>query len=312
MDTMYKYNLQGLVVIVLLLFCNKSTSKQLFAVDVDSTDTCISSPKESQTDNHKNPLNPCPTATEKLTKSAAKGEQQALDDVSRKLQENQKEERLKVLFVDVNSMMETVGSSMDWTANWIDSKFAETEQGKNKAKAWGHINIGWEPRQGEWSNLPVKFRVRAKLPNLENKVELILSDNEQEDLNSLPYETVRPEALKSSQRSLGAAVRFMHASTEHLSSSSRIGTGDGQMYVRSSITYNEKFWSDKLIINLQPSIEYYYSDGLAGRLLIDTAYAINLKNELRFSYLLQDRESYEAATWRNGIYSISAITDKQR
>ncbi|GAB3002400.1 hypothetical protein GCM10027050_22370 [Psychrosphaera aestuarii] len=310
MDTMYKYNLQGLVVIVLLLFCNKSTSKQLFAVDVDSTDTCISSPKESQTDNHKNPLNPCPTATEKLTKSAVKGEQQALDDVSRKFQENQKEERLKVLFVDVNSMMETVGSSMDWTANWIDSKFAETEQGKNKAKAWGHINIGWEPRQGEWSNLPVKFRVRAKLPNLENKVELILSDNEQEDLNSLPYETVRPEALKSSQRSLGAAVRFMHASTEHLSSSSRIGTGDGQMYVRSSITYNEKFWSDKLIINLQPSVEYYYSDGLAGRLLIDTAYAINLKNELRFSYLLQDRESYEAATWRNGIYSISALTDK--
>lgn len=288
MDTMYKYNLHGLVVIVLLLFCNKTSAKPVLLQTNAENSACASAPVE--------------TKNSKATNDLCK--------VSREVEGPKEEERLKVLFVDVNSMMETVGSSMDWTANWIDGKFTESEMGRNKAKAWGHINVGWEPKESEWDNFPIKFRVKAKLPNLENKVEIIFSDNEQEDLNSLPYETVRPEALKSSQRSLGAAVRFMHSSSENLSSASRIGTGDGQVYARSGFTYNKKLLSNKLTVYLQPAIEYYYSDGLGGRLLFDSAYALNLKNELRVSYLLQDRESFDAATWRNGVYSISALSNE--
>lgn len=173
----------------------------------------------------------------------------------------EEEQRLKVLFVDVNTVMENVGHTMDWTANWIDGYFATTKQGRNKAKAWGHIIMGWEPRDGEWLNFPVKFKVQAKLPNLKNKVELILSDNEQDDFKNLPYESVRPEAYKSSQRSLGAAVRFLHASSENVRTSSRLGWGDDQVYARTQLTYRKKYLADKVTFNLQPAIEYYVVDG---------------------------------------------------
>lgn len=233
-----------------------------------------------------------------------------LCETERKIAKLREEERLKVLFVDVNSVMERVGATMDWTANWIDGRFAESPDGKNKAKAWGHIQMGWEPREGEWLNFPIKFKVRATLPNLENKAELIFSDNEQEDLNRLPYETVRPDALKSSEKSLGAAVRFLHSTSENLKMSSRLGWGDGQLYARSSVLWNKKWLADKLTFNIQPSLEYYVSDGGGGRLLADLGYAINPRNEIKLSYLYQDRESFEAPVWRNGLYSVSAISDE--
>jgi len=238
--------------------------------------------------------------------SAATGDQKALESVEKKIEE----ERLKVLFVDVNTVVERVGSTMDWTANWLDGYFAEDEAGKDKAKAWGHFVVGWEPKDGEWSNFPVKFKVRAKLPNLKNKVELILSDNEEDDFKTLPYETVRPDAYKSSQRSLGAAVRFLHSSTENVRTSSRLGWGDDQLYARTQLTYRKKYFDQKVTLRLQPAIEYYVSDGWGARLLVDTGYEINKFHELRLNYSLQDRESFTAPEWRTGLYSISALSEK--
>lgn len=223
---------------------------------------------------------------------------------------NENEERLKVLFVDVNTVMESVGWTMDWTANWIDGYFSDTEQGKNKAKAWGHIVMGWEPRDGEWGNFPVQFKVKAKLPNLKNKVELILTDDEDEDFKTLPYESVRPEAYKSSQRSLGAAVQFLHAASENIRTSSRLGYGDSQIYARSSLTYRKKYLDQRVTLNIQPAIEYYVEDGWGARFLLDTGYKFTPEDEVRFNYSLQERESFDAPEWRKGLYSINAINDK--
>jgi hypothetical protein len=238
---------------------------------------------------------------------ALKGELKALSEVEKKL----KEERLKVLFVDVNTVMETIETSMDWTANWLDGHFAQNEVGKNKAKAWGHVTFAWEPREGEMANFPMKFKVRAKLPNLQNKMEIILSDNEQEDFNNLPYETVRPEAFKSSQRSLGAAVRFLHSSSENISYSSRLGTGDGTMYARSAAIFRKKLLEDKVTLNAETALEYYVSDGWGARVLLDTGYAFSMRNEVRFNIAYRELESYVSPTWRKGLYHIGAISEKQ-
>ena len=55
-----------------------------------------------------------------------KQELAALEEIERKLEE----ERLKFLFVDMNSVMEAIGSGMDWTANMVDSYFADDDAGK--------------------------------------------------------------------------------------------------------------------------------------------------------------------------------------
>lgn len=241
-----------------------------------------------------------------VEEKATVGEQKALAEIERKLEQ----ERLRLLYLDVNTVMEGIESTMDWTANWLDGYFAESSDGRNKAKAWGHVTFGWEPREGEWLNFPVKFKVKAKLPNLENKVELILTDNEQEDFNNLPYETVRPEAYKSSQRSLGAAIRFLHSSSEHVKLSSRIGTGEGTVYARTAALFNQKFWQDKITLNTEAALEYYVSDGFGGRVLFDAGYAFSPTQELRFNVAFRELESYDSPTWRKGLYHIVGLSQK--
>ena len=201
----------------------------------------------------------------------AKAELLELQKIERRLEE----ERLKFLFVDVNSMMEAIGSGMDWTANMLDGYFAEDDVGKNQAKAWGHIVFAWEPRRGKLfdaDNFPIKFKVKAKLPNLENKVELILSDSEDDDFQTLPYESVRPEALRLSENSLGAAIQFLSSKGENTRVSHRLGIGDGQLYARSSWLYREKLLNDTVTFNIAPAVEYYASDGWGARVLFDTGY----------------------------------------
>ncbi len=227
--------------------------------------------------------------------------------------EKVEEERLKVLFVDVNSVVEGVGYSMDWTANLLDGLFAENESGKNKAKTWGHFILGWEPREGEvftGDSFPIKFKIKAKLPNLENSVELILSDGEDDDFKTLPYESVKTEAFKLSQSSLGAAVRFLHTKSDNLSTSVRIGWGEDQLYTRASGTYRQKFFDSRVIVNLQPAIEYYVADGWGARFLLDTGLKINKTSEVRYNLSLRDLESYNSSEWRSGLFQITALTDK--
>ena len=223
------------------------------------------------------------------------------------------QERLKVLFVDVNSVVENVGSTMDWTANYLDSFFAKDDSGKNKAKTWGHFVLGWEPKEGEVftdGSFPIKFKIKAKLPNLENKVEVILSDGEDDDFKTLPYESVRPEAFKISQSSLGAAVRFLHTKSDNVSTSARIGWGENQLYTRTSATYRKKLFDDKVILIIQPAIEYYVIDGWGARFLLDTGLKLDEKSELRYNFSLRDLESFHSSEWRSGLFHIKSVGDK--
>lgn len=229
-------------------------------------------------------------------------------DVEKKVEE----ERLKVLFVDVNKVFETFGSTLDWTANTLDGYFAdeETQQQQKKAKTWGHIVFGWEPREGNLNRFPVKFKVKAKLPHLKDKVELILSDNEDDDFKTLPYESVRPETVKLDEDSFGAAIRFLHATRDNISTSSRLGWGDNQLYARSSARYKKAWYDNKLSINLQPALEYYVVDGWGGRFLFDIGYKLSDNSDTRFNFSYRDLESFSAPKWRAGVFQINAVTDK--
>ena len=231
-----------------------------------------------------------------------------------KIEKQLEEERLKILFVDVNTVMEAIGTGMDWTANMLDGAFANDETGRDKAKAWGHVVFAWEPREGQFfdsENFPVKFKVKAKLPNLQNKVELILSDGEDDDFQTLPYESVRPEALRLSENSLGAAIQFLSSKGKNIRTSSRLGIGESQVYARSSLTYRQKYLKDLVTLNISPAIEYYAADGWGARLLFDAGYSLSQTSEMRFSASTQDRQSFDDPKFRWGVFNIKSLGQKK-
>jgi len=281
----------------------------------ETTPLALTSDSNSQTQEPipQDPLTKEITLTEETSENSSEIPAATTEEELKGVEKKLEQERLKVLFVDVNSVVENVGSTMDWTANYLDSFFAKNELGKDKAKTWGHFVMGWEPREGEvftGSSFPIKFKVKAKLPNLENKVEIILSDGEDDDFQTLPYESVRPEAFKLSQSSLGAAVRFLHTKSDNVSSSVRIGWGEDQLYTRASATYRKKLFNDKVIFNVQPAIEYYVVDGWGARFLLDTGLKLDEKAELRYNFSLRDLESFDSSEWRSGLFHISSVGDK--
>ena len=248
-----------------------------------------------------------------LTEQERKKAQEELAELE-KIERKLEEERLKFLFLDVNSVMEAVGSGMDWTANMLDSYFAEEEAGKNQAKAWGHIVFAWEPKTGELfdgDRFPVKFKVKAKLPNLKNKVELILSDGEDDDFQTLPYESVRPEAFRLSQNSLGAAIQFLSSKGENTRISHRIGVGDRQLYARSSWLYRQKIINDLVTLNVSPAVEYYASDGWGARVLFDAGYKLSETSEMRFDVSFQNRQAFDDPKFRWGVFNIKSLGQKK-
>ena len=303
----------GIALFVVGCFCQvfaEPVAKQTEQIEVEECERIDQSLEQIRTQKEqKQRLCDDPNISEEEREKARK-ELAELEEVERKLEE----ERLKFLFVDVNSVMEAIGSGMDWTANILDGYFAEEDAGKNQAKAWGHIVFAWEPKTGELfdgDRFPVKFKVKAKLPNLKNKVELILSDGEDDDFQTLPYESVRPEAFRLSENSLGAAIQFLSSKSENTRVSHRVGIGDRQLYARSSWIHRQKFMNDLVTFNVSPAVEYYASDGWGARILFDTSYKISDTSEMRFDVSFQNRQAFDDPRFRWGIFNIKSLGQKK-
>jgi hypothetical protein len=77
----------------------------------------------------------------------------------------------------LDSMHRAISDSVTDSAQWFDDFFA-VDNVKEDDKALGEVRLrlGWEPRSRELNEFEAKLKVRVKLPNLKNKVDLILSD----------------------------------------------------------------------------------------------------------------------------------------
>jgi len=71
---------------------------------------------------------------------------------------------------------DAISDSVYGTALWFDSFFATDEIEGTRTGSSLRVRLGWEPRTKDLNVFTQKFRLRLKLPNLEKKVDFILSD----------------------------------------------------------------------------------------------------------------------------------------
>lgn len=219
---------------------------------------------------------------------------------------------------------------LDESALWLDSQFideqlaksqqqgldkatvAEQEKEKKKKKeqprAKAKIVFGWEPKDGDLSRVPLKFKIKIKLPSLKNKVDLIFSDNELQDFNQLPLESSRPEDTRTEPEDFSAAIRILHQKRENGYLSSRIGIGRSQPYARSRYRWR-KTLSPKWLLNVEPAVEYYANDGAGFRFLTELSFFSVKQQEFRLSYSIWNREDLEEPQWKAGFYNIYSLDD---
>lgn len=195
------------------------------------------------------------------------------------------------------------------TANWFDDFFADNDTDISKdANAMARLMFAWEPRSGNVNEFESRFRVRVKLPNAEEKIDLIISDydeNEQETQleaarnDDIPYNDDVNLALRWTVPSLDSKL------------SARVGAGrKAQLFMLGKYQRNFAF-SDSVNIRFEPSIYYYHRDGAGARLQMNYENSLSDDSLFRFSNSFTYRDEQKDWIFRHGISYYYQVTDKK-
>ncbi|WP_100658075.1 hypothetical protein [Alteromonas flava] len=201
-------------------------------------------------------------------------------------------------------------TAMDSTAQDLDAFFAlANDRSHEDARASGRIRIGWEPRSRDFAEFDVRFRVRVKLPALKNRVDLLLTDDE-DDLDENSVKASRNDQLgRRDQTTL--SLRFRRSPDAKLSH--RIGFGRrDQVFVKSR--YRNHYDIDPQNALFYDAELYYYNrDRLGGELgltyqhLIDDHTLWRLNNRYYYRDISNDWRWRHEAQWLSQTSANSAF-----
>ncbi len=206
----------------------------------------------------------------------------------------------------VEELHDSVSETVFLSATWFDSFFAEDQEQRYPPKVSARIRLAWEPKAGELDEFKVKFRLRLNLPHFKNRLDLVLSDDDQDDINQLPLQAVT-DSSSTRNDSFAAAVRFVHKNTDTTLSDMRVGFASGDIFWRARYKRNYVV-SDRHAFKIEPSIYYYLDDGLGAKLATEYDYQINLKQQLRINYSIRGSESFSGIRWKHGFYHLQQFS----
>ena len=118
----------------------------------------------------------------------------------------------------VDTVQNKVDIMMQDTASWLDS-FASNKRVNDKASANGYLQLGWLPRTADLADIEAKFKVRLKLPNLNDKIALVIDNDDEDDLK-LDYEA---DAIEKDKEDINLAVQYIKDLNENLKIKNSIG-----------------------------------------------------------------------------------------
>ena len=96
-----------------------------------------------------------------------------------------------------------VSSTAKTINNWFKHEGGDST---SPATTRGRLRFGWEPRSGDLSEIDFRFKIRVKLPALEDRVELLFSD-EEDDVGQQAVKASRDAELNGRDQAV-VALQF--------------------------------------------------------------------------------------------------------
>jgi hypothetical protein len=197
-------------------------------------------------------------------------------------------------------MHSSVSDSVYQSAYWFDSFFSDDDSEQISPQTNARIQLGWEPKSRHLGKVDARFRIKVRLPHFKNKVDLIFSDDRDDELSQLPLETVRTKPTLNDEK-FAAAVRFIYSQDTDKLTDSRIGISGGDLFVRAR--HKRRFaWDDKHGFKFEPAVHYFVDDGLGARVLMEYNYQLEAHKQLRVNYSVNASEAYSGLRWKHGFY----------
>jgi hypothetical protein len=208
----------------------------------------------------------------------------------------------------INSFHQSVSNSVYQSAAWFDNFFTDKEESSKDLKTNARISFGWKPQSGDFNNLESRFRIKVKLPNFENKVDLIFSDDSEIDQSLLPLETVTTQT-EIKEESFSAAMRYIHKKEKNQFTDTRLGISGGDVFLQARHK-RRLSWNNNHDFKIEPSLYYFINDGLGSRLLLEYNYQQDQQKQFRVNYSIRGSESFKGIRWKHGFYRLNQLDER--
>ena len=197
--------------------------------------------------------------------------------------------------------------TMDFTVKQLDGLFVSDSlpitSGRKEARAEGRVQLSWEPRSSMLTDTDLRFRIRVRLPALKERVDLLLSDNEDETQNNT-IRAARNTGNNDRDRTT-IALRFRPEQDSHYSY--RVGAGRrDQLYAMTR--YKDAFAFSKQWAMLYDAELYYYTrDRLGAELGWAVQYEMSKKHLIRQNNRFYFRDDTNDWLWRHEVHHLFSV-----
>ncbi|MFS1704140.1 hypothetical protein FJ444_09965 [Aestuariibacter sp. GS-14] len=198
-------------------------------------------------------------------------------------------------------------NSMHYTAQQLDEFFALDGSDNHKdARAEGRVRFGIEPRSRDLMATDFRFRIRVKLPALKNRVDLLLSDDD--DYTRQDNIRAARDSVNHLQDSASLALRYQKSENSNLSH--RIGAGRGDQLFARSRYEDEIALNEKLQLNYDGEIYYYTRDQFGAELGLNFTRMLADDKFVRMQNRYYFRDRSDDWLWRHEFQYLRPLTDQ--
>lgn len=161
----------------------------------------------------------------------------------------------------VDRWQQNITNTFNFQAQAIDQWFIDAPTQSSQAGASGKIRLGWEPRSRNFGEFDTRFKIKFSLPSLTNKVDLLLSDD---DDGTLDNSVKASREIDNRQQSTTLALRFYSPRFDNVSYRVGFGRRD-QVFARA--TYRDLYNIDnKTNLLYDTQLHYYNRDHLGAEI----------------------------------------------
>ncbi|WP_353518440.1 hypothetical protein [Thalassotalea sp. SU-HH00458] len=205
----------------------------------------------------------------------------------------------------MESLHQSISNSVYQSAVWFDKFFLDENTEQSTPRTNARIRFGWEPKARDWSEIDTRFRIKVKLPHFKDKIDLILSDDDELDQSNLPLDSPKTHQ-EGNEESFAAAVRFTHKKNKNRLLESRIGVSGGDIFVKAR--HKRRYtWDNTHSFRFEPSLYYFIDDGLGAKLLLEYDYQLNPQSQLRVNYSIRGSEAFSGIRWKHSFYKLTQL-----
>ena len=207
----------------------------------------------------------------------------------------------------LDTMHQSIASSVNTSALWFDDFFALNEfKAREEAYGEARIRLGWEPRSRNVNEYEVRFKVRVKLPNLKNRVDLVLSDYD----DDRPGNDIQASGVDDfvEQNRFSLALRWRSSPESGLSH--RIGVGRRLQPFFKSRYRNSHLLTNQTILRWETSAYMYSDDGLGADFSWQLGYTATKQSIYRWNNHFYFRDRTNDWLWQHSLQKLTQFDEK--